>query len=447
MNSLDTSVELLDRLAALRSSGENSAHHETLALLELLGRCAFVTAEGGVSYAKSGLTALSELHEVQAKALLMRLQRLCRPASALVELVREFDFSLTCEGDYLRPPQRAATGLWLGRHPTELGMTSDTGADTLLETVELFVTRAHPENLESLEVLAPLPEQLQAAAFTLWCERHPRPAHSEPDDLELERLESLSIPLRLRTAVSLMERATCSRSLAETLIPLVEPDWKTPRDNADRAIADARLAAIVGVAGDLASADGLLFHANAGLDRENDPMRRADIFGALFTATSILANAPLGGPGPGSWLNTIDRLQRDKVVLRQRDALFSARQAAITTMPRAAQSSATLADRGHEALKDLGRRIPERWLDLLHLATATAVWREAGRDPETHLSTMADLLRRDGLPQPDARVELATITAPLAAMAPTRLVALGERLASPIARAIWWSTALLTALP
>jgi hypothetical protein len=127
--------------------------------------------------------------------------------------------------------------------------------------------------------------------------------------------------------------------------------------------------------------------------------------------------------------------------------LFSARQAAITTMPRAAQSSATLADRGHEALKDLGRRIPERWLDLLHLATATAVWREAGRDPETHLSTMADLLRRDGLPQPDARVELATITAPLAAMAPTRLVALGERLASPIARAIWWSTALLTALP
>lgn len=448
----DYAVQLLDRLGGLVAATRDEATLETLTLLTTLGRCAFDTAPGGREYGKSGVEALGALHEIQQKALLLRLQRLRRPSPALVGLafVHDLDLGASAEGDFLRPSQRVATGLWLGRSAEELGLTGleNESPDLALETVELFVTHAHPEHLHDLEAtLAGVSTTLSDAAFSLWCERAPTPRHAEPADAVLDRLETLSLPLRLRTAVSLLSRNACSRELAETLIAVVEADWKTPRDNAGRAIADARLAAVVGAAGDTASAEGLLWHANAGLERENDPARRADIFEALFKSTAVLATAPLGGPGPGSWLATLDRLQRDKVVLRQRDALFSARQAAIVTLPRAASAGHMLADRGHEALRDLGRKIPERWLDLMHLAVAAKVWRQAGRDPETHLSLLADTLRRDGLPTPDGRVELSTLMGQLVQADPSRLAQLGDRLAEPISRAVWWSTALLTTLP
>lgn len=446
----DYAVQLLDRLGGLGAATRDEATLETLTLLTTLGRCAFDTAAGGREYGKSGLEALAALHEIQQKALLLRLQRLRRPSPSLVQLAAELDLGARAEGDYLRPAQRMAVGLWLGRTAETLGLPhlENESPDLALETVELFVTRAHPEHLDDLEeTLAGVSTTLSDAAFSLWCERAPTPRHAAPSDAVLDRLETLSLPLRLRTAVSLLSRYACSRELAEALVAVVEPDWKTPRDNAARAIADARLAAVVGAAGDTASAEGLLWHANAGLERENDPARRADLFEALFQSTAVLATAPLGGPGPGSWLATLDRLQRDKVVLRQRDALFSARQAAIMTLPRAAQAGQMLADRGHEALRDLGRKIPERWLELLHLTVAANVWRQAGRDPETHLSLLADTLRRDGLPTPDARVELAALMGNLVQAEPSRLAAFGDRLAEPVSRAIWWSTALLTALP
>lgn len=446
----DHAVELLDRLGGLSAATRDEATLETLTLLTTLGRCAFDTAEGGREYGKSGLDALGALHEIQQKALLLRLQRLRRPSPALLRLAQDLDFGGRAEGDYLRPPQRMAVGLWLGRTAESLGLPNleAESPDLALETVELFVTRAHPEHLPDLEqALLGVSPMLSDAAFTLWCERAPLPRHGAPDDAILDRLAALSLPLRLRAAVTILSRSAVSRELAQELIALVEPDWKTPRDNAGRAIADARLAAVVGAAGDTASAEGLLWHANAGLERENDPARRAELFEALFRSTAVLATAPLGGPGPGSWLATLDRLQRDKVVLRQRDALFAARQAAIMTLPRAAQAGNMLADRGHEALRDLGRKIPERWLELLHLTVAANVWRQAGRDPETHLSLLADVLRREGLPAPDGRVELAALMGQLVQAEPSRLVPLGERIAEPVARAVWWSTALLTALP
>lgn len=443
-------VQLLDRLAGLTAATRDEATRETLTLLELLGRCAFDTAPGGTDYAKNGLTALGALHEVQQKALLLRLQRLRRPSPGLTRVAHDLALGPDADGDLLQPAQRLALGLWLGRTASELGLpTLEAEApDLALEVVERFVTHAHPERWTDLEsALAGVSPLLADLAFTLWCERAPWPRHDAPDDTTLDRLADLSLSLRLRTAIALLSRSAVSRELATELIASVEPDWKTPRANADRAIADARLAAVVGVAGDTASAEGLLFHANAGLDRENDPARRADIFEALFKSTAVLATAPLGGPGPGSWLATLERLQRDKVVMRQRDALFSARQVAITTLPRAALSGPALADRGLEALKDLGRKIPERWLELLHLAVSAHIWRQSGRDPETHLSLLTDTLRRDGLPAADGRVELATLTTHLTGAAPERLTALGERIAEPIARAVWWSTALLTALP
>lgn len=446
----DHAVELLDRLGGLSAATRDEATRETLTLLTTLGRCAFDTAEGGREYGKSGLDALGALHEIQQKALLLRLQRLRRPSTSLVHLAAGLDLGGRAEGDFLRPAQRMAIGLWLGRPAETLGLPAleAESPDLALETVELFVTRAHPAQLPDLEqALHGVSPTLSDAAFSLWCERAPLPRHAAPEDAILERLAALSLPLRLRTALTLLSRCAVSRELAQELIAMVEPDWKTPRDNAGRAIADARLAAVVGTAGDTASAEGLLWHANAGLDRENDPARRAELFEALFKSTAVLATAPLGGPGPGSWLATLDRLQRDKVVLRQRDALFAARQAATSTLPRAAQSGQMLADRGHEALKDLGRKIPERWLELLHLAVAAQVWRHAGREPETHLSLFTDLMRRDGLPSPDPRVELSTVISHLAEAAPRRLVELGERLAEPVARAVWWSTALLTVLP
>ena len=446
-------LDRLERLGGLAAGPRDEAVLETLSLLTTLGRCAFDTAPGSANYARSGLATLGALHEVQKKALLMRLSRLRRPSPALTRLADGLELGLSAEGDFLRPAQRMALGLWLGRGAEALGLLAletDT-ADLALETVELFVTHAHPEDDRELETaLSGVSPMLMDMAFTLWCERAPAARLMALDDIDggiAERVAALSLPLRLRTAVTLLERGAFPRELAHELIASVEPDWKTPRDNAERAIADARLAAVVGAAGDTASAEGLLWHANAGLDRENNPARRGDIFEALFKSTAILATAPLGGPGAGSWLSTLDRLQRDKVVLRQRDALFLARQAAITTLPRAAQAGQMLADRGHEALKDLGRKIPERWLELLHLAVATRVWRHAGRDPETHLSLLADLLRRDGLPSPDARVELAPLISHLAVAVPNRLVDLGERIAEPISRAVWWSTALLVALP
>ena len=118
--------------------------------------------------------------------------------------------------------------------------------------------------------------------------------------------------------------------------------------------------------------------------------------------TAVPATAPLGGPGPGSWLATLDRVARDKVVLRQRDALFAARQEAIMTLPRAAQAGHMLADRGLEALRDLGRKIPERWLDanvvrgVANGAVSAYAWARLGDITSAQFRALASIQRELG---------------------------------------------------
>jgi hypothetical protein len=439
---------LLDRLSALALATKGTPDGEAFALLDTLARAA----------CDLDLDTLEALPETHRLSLLARLQRQCPPAPGLAAIARKSNLSTQPETQpenaSLPASQRLALALWSGQSADTLDLAA-LPAELQLETLETFITPAYPPTLATLEsALTNAAQTPRDAAFIAWCERRRFPTTSpdvdhndEEIEAEIAFFESLSPTARLVCATTILARMPCPRDVAESWVPLCEPGWATPRDNAGRALADARLAAIVGTAGDTASAEGLLFHASAGLDRENDPPLRAAIYRALFEAFAILATAPHGGPGPTPWFATVERLTRDRVTLRHRDAYFSARRAAIATLPRAALAGPHVADRGHESLRDLIRKLPEGWLELFHLATVSAVWSSHQRDPESHLSALGDALRKDGLPPVDPRVDLPTITSLLALAAPSRLAPLGDRLVQPMHRAWWWSTSVLSLQP
>lgn len=455
-------VALLERLRSLEREVTGASLVSVTAQAEL-ARAAVSTAPvlaesepslDGVT--REGLAALGARGPDERLALLLRIQRQCRPGAALSELTRDailrgssISISETSRPAPVSPSQRLALELWslnegaghtLGEH----------AADLQSEALQTFVTRAFPTTIHELApALTQVADAARDDAFIAFCERRPAPSTTAETfdeaaiDREVSLFEALAPWARLSCASAWLMRSPIPREVAESWIPLLEPGWSGPRDNAGRAIADARLSAVVASAGDSSSAAGLMHHANAGLDRENDPQRRAQIHRAILEATAI-GSRQLDSPGAGAWFGAVDRVGQDRVTLRNRDAFFLARRAAIATLPRASLGHPDVANRGHELLRDLMRRLPERWLELSHLATVSALWRSHGRDPEIHLAALADLLRRDGLPSVDPRVDLSEVIDALARAAPSRLAPLGDRIEAPLGRAWWWCTAALS---
>ncbi len=330
--------------------------------------------------------------------------------------------------------------VWSGLSPAEAGWSELTQADRFV-CITRLVAAGYPPSAEFEPFLRALTSETdREAAIVAWCRERDWSA-SEAENAWLRHTQR---PMaRLEAMASVLSRVTASHIIASEWLGDAERAWQeAPRDNLGRALADARFSAVLSAAGDLASAEGLLGHALAGAARENEPLERARIYRVAFEAAAGLARHDARGTAVEPWLGAVEKLMNDKALLRHREVFLDARAAAVRTLPRAVMTGGEVAvDRGHQLLKELCRRLPERWLDLLHWATVGMLQARAGRSSELLVQTIGDALKKDGLPRPIPAITADEILRRLTPVAPDQVLALGERLAHPVQRALWWSSA------
>ncbi len=393
--------------------------------------------------------ALAELESLAASdtfSILAQLQPDIPPSTGLVTITRKPPFSKI---EHSSEIARLALCLWAGLDVSRADADRPLELRDLAAALASVITPTFPadpsalvslvDKLPANEIQPDVRTELTDIAIARWFTVRDF-GHS---DAEFALLDRLSDPSAwLITLSSMLGRAPLPRSLAESFIPRAEPAWRDASTPTECVLADARLAAIVGAAGDMPSAEGLIRHALAGLDQENDLLTRAAMYDVILSAASALPTRQLDAPGLGPWLDTIDKLLADRALLRSRQAFFLARLAALRTLPRIARVIPEVIDRGQQSLRELCRRVPERWLDLLHLATTAHLQSLAQRSTELQIANLSDTLRRDGLPDPHPSVGLDEIVRHLAGAAPEHLARLAERIQQPTARAHWFEVSI-----
>ena len=199
----------------------------------------------------------------------------------------------------------------------------------------------------------------------------------------------------------------------------------------------ARKAALLSLAGRPEDVASLMALAFAELEREADPQTAARTHRAALSAAAVA--------GFDVWEGAVERLALARVYLRDPEAFLSVRAHAVRTLPRAARTAADV-DRGGQALTEMGRRLPDRWLALVHQAVVARLMRDVvGRSSDAQLERVATWLRADGLPRPTPIIPIEEVVAPLVAVDAERALALGDLLPSPVQRALW-AVAVVTAL-
>ncbi len=278
------------------------------------------------------------------------------------------------------------------------------------------------------------------AMLVVWC----RERDWSASEAEVQWLAHTEAPMvRLEAMASVLARTDANRLIAAEWIADAERAWKgAPADNLGRALSDARFSAVLSAAGDSASAEGLLGHALAGADRENEPKERGRIYRVALEAAAGLALHDARGSAVEPWLRAVEKVTNDKALLRNQEAFLDVRAAAIRTLRRAALSGGDVAvDRGHQTLKEMARRVPERWLDLLLWASVANAQAKAGRNTELLLTNITDVLRKEGLPRPIPNITLDEIVRLLMPVGAAQVLAMGQRIVHPIQRALWLATA------
>ncbi len=423
--------DFLTRVEGLLTTADGTVR-SAIAMLVLATRCRI---DGGAAAADSlrALPAAERLHVLKLLVAAMA------PTPELAAVAR---VSVMGEdGRYLRDEPEMSErmlAVWSGVTPEAAGWGKLTQLDRIV-CITRLVTAGYPESLEQL-MRELLTETDREAAVVAWCRERPWTA----SEAEMAWLAHTSRPMaRLEAMASVLARTEASRMMASEWIADAERAWRAaPSDNLGRALADARFSAVLSAAGDLASAEGLLGHAITGAERENEPQERARIYRVALEAAAGLAVHDARGSAVEPWLRAVEKLTNDKVLLRQREAFLEARAAAIRTLRRAALTGGDVAvDRGHQVLKEMCRRVPERWLDLLHQATVASLQAKSGRSSELQLSTIGDALRKEGIPRPIPNIPLDEIMRLLVPAAPERVLTMGDKLSHPVQRALWWSTA------
>ena len=426
-----TGASFVDRIEAMTATVD-AAMRPPLTMLALATRC---RVDGGAAVADS-LRAQPAAERLQILKLLVASMA---PTPALAAVAR---ISVVGEdGRFLRDEpdmSERMLAVWSGLTPEAAGWVKLTELDRIV-CITRLVAAGYPDTLDQLMRLL-LTETDREAAVVAWCRERPWTA----SEAEMAWLAHTSRPMaRLEAMASVLAHGLATRAMATEWIVDAEVAWRTaPKDNLGHALADARFSAVLSAAGDLASAEGLLGHAIAGAERENVPAERARIFRIALEAAAGLAVHDARGSAVEPWLRAVEKVTNDKVLLRQRDAFLDARAAAVRTLRRAALTGGDAAvDRGHQVLKDACRRVPERWLDLLHQATMTSLQAKSGRSTELQLSTIGDSLRREGVPRPITQITLDEIMRLLVPASPERVMAFGDKIAHPMQRAMWWASA------
>lgn len=330
--------------------------------------------------------------------------------------------------------------VWSGLTPTQARWGELTALDRIV-CITRLVSGGTPTSADFDAFMNALETPTDREAMLVaWC----RERDWSASEAEVQWLSHTEAPMvRLEAMASVLSRTDASRLIATEWIADAERAWKSaPKDNLGRALSDARFSAVLSAAGDSASAEGLLGHALAGADRENEPKERARIYRIALEAAAGLALHDARGSAVEPWLRAVEKVTNDKALLRNREAFLDARAAAVRTLRRAALSGGDVAvDRGHQTLKEMARRVPERWLDLLLWASVANAQAKAGRNTELLLTNITDVLRKEGVPRPIPNITLDEIVHLLMATGPERVLAMGLRIVHPVRRALWLATA------
>ena len=421
----------LARLESLRDTMEMPAR-APVAMLAVATRCRI----GAGTEALAAMPAAERLHVLKLLVSAMA------PSAALASLARATIFDAS--GHYRRAEPEMSErmlAVWSGATPEAAGWGDLTEVDRIVCITRLCAA-GYPTAGDFEAFAASLPTDVDREALVVaWC----RERTFTTDAAAAEAwVRLVSRPMaRLEAMASLLARGQASREVASEWIGDAEVAWKSaPRDNLGRALADARFSAVLSAAGDLASAEGLLGHALAGAESENDPRERARIYRIALEAAAGLAIHDARGSAVEPWLRAVEKLTNDRTLLRHRELFFEARADAVRTLRRAALSGGDSAvDRGHQVLKEMCRRLPERWLDLLHWATIAHLQARSRRSTELMMSTLGDALRKEGLPRPIPAVTLDEIAKLLLPAEAERVLAIGDKITHPVQRALWWASA------
>lgn len=407
------------------------AARQALAMLTLSARCRV-----GEGVAELAALPLDErLH-------LLKLLLTTMPATpALAPIARETVMTPALAYRHAEPEMsERMLAVWSGLTPTQARWDQLTALDRIV-CITRLVSGGTPTNAGFDAFMNDLQTPVDRdAMLVVWCRERDWSA-SEAEVQWLAHTESPTV--RLEAMASVLSRTDASRLSATEWIADAERAWKAaPADNLGRALSDARFSAVLSAAGDSASAEGLLGHALAGADRENEPKERARIYRIALEAAAGLALHDARGSAVEPWLRAVEKVTNDKALLRNREAFLDARATAVRTLRRAALSGGDVAvDRGHQTLKEMCRRVPERWLDLLHWASVVNAQARSGRNTELLLSSITDVLRKEGVPRPIPNITLDEIVRLLMPAGPERVLAMGQRIAHPIQRALWLATA------
>ncbi len=161
--------------------------------------------------------------------------------------------------------------------------------------------------------------------------------------------------------------------------------------------------------------------------RESEPAMAARAHRAMLEAASVDFE---------SWLEVVRSIADSRLYLKHVESWLAVRAEVARTVGRAAKSEADV-DRAQEVLKDLGRRLPHRWFEMLHLAVIALEYSKRGRSTEVVMAQVEEWLGRDGLPRPILQVSVEEVVAPLVAVAPERVFGWAQRLKSPAQQIVW----------
>lgn|GEM_PF-2747751 len=429
--------EFLGRVESLSATAEGAAR-AAITMLIVATRCRINHSDGGAAAAT--LNAMPAAERLQVLKLLVAAQAPTAELAAVVRVSVVGD-----DGRYLRDEHEPdmserMLAVWSGLTPAVAGWGKLTQLDRIVCITRLIAAGYPASDGFDGFMRALLTETDREAAIVAWCRERTWTA----SEAEVAWLAHTTRAMaRLEAMASVLARTLANRPLATEWISDADQAWRAaPKDNLGRALADARFSAVLSAADDLASAEGLLGHAIQGAERENEPKERARIYRIALEAAAGLAVHDARGSAVEPWLRAVEKLTNDKVLLRQRESFLDARAGAVRTLPRAALTGGDSAvDRGHQVLKEMCRRVPERWLDLLHQATIVSLQAKSGRSTELQFSTIGDALRKDGIPRPIPNITLDEVMRLLVPASPERVMAIGDRLAHPVQRALWWATA------
>jgi len=374
------------------------------------------------------------------RAAMMAVARVVAPRGGLEEqafrVVAEHD-ALDVDDLYL--------AVWAGATPREAGweqLSLQARAAALTTLVRAGVPASAAGLLEFAQ--AQIDEADRDALVSAWC------AHRafERSGEEYRLIAELAPGPRLEAMAQVLARVGVSPLVAQTWAFDADAGWRLAVSEAEHAFADARVGAIAVAAGAREEGEAMVRHALGLATRLSDPGRAAAAYGVVLGASASI--------GVGPWLAVVETLTNDRRLLRSRRAFLAARAAAVRTLARVALTHEGAADlesaldRGHAALKEAARRVPERWLELLLRTTMAALLsRLQGRSIAVQLADVGDWLRQ-GEPEPIAEITLEECLGQLVLAAPEEVVPLSRRIVSGVgggreaigARARWLAGAL-----